>query len=140
MSTLYKKFNEIKKASNNEHYSTISVRTPIEIASMVETVSTVTEEAVMNMFTTDISLNLANYLLEDSKNMELIQQLLYQEFEKHGAELEDMVKGSCLEVLEQNDFLKIDNYINLDIEGFMESFEECKVKSSEEVDKPDLDT
>ena len=65
---------------------------------------------------------------------------LYQEFEKHGAELEDMVKGSCLEVLEQNDFLKIDNYINLDIEGFMESFEECKVKSSEEVDKPDLDT
>lgn len=140
MSTLYKKFNEIKKASNNEHYSTISVRTPIEVASMVETVSTVTEEAVMNMFTTDISLNLANYLLEDSKNMELIQQVLYQEFEKHGAELEDMVKGSCLEVLEQNDFLKIDNYINFDIEDFMESLEEGKVKSSEEGDKPDLDT
>lgn len=140
MSTLYKKFNEIKKASNNEHYSTISVRTPIEVASMVETVSTVTEEAVMNMFTTDISLNLANYLLEDSKNMELIQQVLYQEFEKHGAELEDMVKGSCLEVLEQDDFLKIDNYINFDIEDFMESLEEGKVKSSEEGDKPDLDT
>lgn len=140
MSTLYKKFNEIKKASNNEHYSTISVRTPIEVASMVETVSTVTEEAVMNMFTTDISLNLANYLLEDSKNMELIQQVLYQEFEKHGAELEDMVKGSCLEVLEQNDFLKIDNYINFDIEAFMEALEEGKVKSSEEGDKPDLDT
>ncbi|MGP5297990.1 hypothetical protein ACTXL0_13360 [Psychrobacter faecalis] len=140
MSTLYKKFNEIKKASNNEHYSTISVRTPIEVASMVETVSTVTEEAVMNMFTTDISLNLANYLLEDSKNMELIQQVLYQEFEKHGSELEDMVKGSCLEVLEQNDFLKIDNYINFDIEDFMESLEEGKVKSSEEGDKPDLDT
>lgn len=140
MSTLYEKFSEVKKASNNEHYSTISVRTPIEIASMVETVSTVTEEAVMNMFTTDISLNLANYLLEDSKNMELIQQVLYQEFEKHGAELEDMVKGSCLEVLEQNDFLKIDNYINFDIEDFMESLEEGKVKSSEEGDKPDLDT
>ena len=140
MSTLYEKFNEVKKASNNEHYSTISVRTPIEVASMVETVSTVTEEAVMNMFTTDISLNLANYLLEDSKNMELIQQVLYQEFEKHGAELEDMVKGSCLEVLEQNDFLKIDNYINFDIEDFMESLEEGKVKSSEEGDKPDLDT
>lgn len=140
MSTLYEKFNEVKKASNNEHYSTISVRTPIEVASMVETVSTVTEEAVMNMFTTDISLNLANYLLEDSKNMELIQQVLYQEFEKHGAELEDMVKGSCLEVLEQNDFLKIDNYINFDIEAFMEALEEGKVKSSEEGDKPDLDT
>lgn len=140
MSTLYEKFNEVKKASNNEHYSTISVRTPIEVASMVETVSTVTEEAVMNMFTTDTSLNLANYLLEDSKNMELIQQVLYQEFEKHGAELEDMVKGSCLEVLEQNDFLKIDNYINFDIEAFMEALEEGKVKSSEEGDKPDLDT
>lgn len=131
MSTLYKKFNEIKKASNNEHYSTISVRTPIEVASMVETVSTVTEEAVMNMFTTDISLNLANYLLEDSKNMELIQQVLYQEFEKHGAELEDMVRGSCLEVLENENFLIIDNYINFDIEDFTESLEEG--------DKTDLD-
>lgn len=140
MSTLYEKFNEIKKASNNEHYSTISVRTPIEVASMVETVSTVTEEAVMNLFTTDMSINLANYLLEDSKNMELIKQVLYQEFEKHGAELEDMVRGSCLEVLENERFLKIDNYINFDIEDFMESLEEDKVKPSEEGDKPDLDT
>lgn len=140
MSTLYEKFNEIKKASNNEHYSTISVRTPIEIASMVETVSTVTEEAVMNLFTTDMSLNLANYLLEDSKNMELIKQVLHEEFEKHGAELEDMVRGSCLEVLENESFLKIDNYINFDIDDFMGSLEKDKVKLSEEGDKPDLDT
>lgn len=140
MSTLYEKFNEVKKASNNEHYSTISVRTPIEIASMVETISTVTEEAVMNMFTTDMSINLANYLLEDSENMELIKKVLYEEFEKHGSELEDMVKGSCLEVLEQNDFLKIGNYVNFDLETFMKSVEEAKVKSSEEADKPDLDT
>lgn len=140
MSTLYEKFNEVKKASNNEHYSTISVRTPIEIASMVETVSTVTEEAVMNMFTTDISLNLANYLLEDSENMELIKQVLYQEFEKHGAELENMVKGSCLEMLEQNDFLKIGNYINFDFDSRMKLFEEYEAKLPEEGDKPDLDT
>jgi hypothetical protein len=140
MSTLYEKFNEVKKASNNEHYSTISVRTPIEIASMVETVSTVTEEAVMNMFTTDISLNLANYLLEDSENMELIKQVLHQEFEKHGTELENMVKGSCLEMLEQNDFLKIGNYINFDFDSRMKLFEEYKAKLPEEGDKPDLDT
>lgn len=140
MSTLYEKFNEVKKASNNEHYSTISVRTPIEIASMVETVSTVTEEAVMNLFTTDMSLNLANYLLEDSKNMELIKQVLHEEFEKHGVELEDMVKGSCLEVLEQNDFLKIGNYINFDLDSRRKLFEEYKAKSPEEGDKPDLDT
>ena len=140
MSTLYEKFNEVKKASNNEHYSTISVRTPIEIASMVETVSTVTEEAVMNMFTTDISLNLANYLLEDSENMELIKQVLHQEFEKHGTELENMVKGSCLEVLEENNFLKIGNYRNFDLDTFMKSVKETKIKPSEEGDKPDLDT
>lgn len=140
MSTLYEKFNEVKKASNNEHYSTISVRTPIEIASMVETVSTVTEEAVMNMFTTDISLNLANYLLEDSENMQLIKKVLQEEFEKHGAELENIVKGSCLEVLEENDFLKIGNYINFDLDSRMKLFEEYKAKSSEEGDKPDLDT
>lgn len=114
MSTLYEKFNEVKKASNNEHYSTISVRTSIEMASMVETVSTVTEEAVMNMFTTDISLNLANYLLEDSENMELIKQVLYEEFEKHGSELENMVSGSCIEVLADEDVLKISNYIDFD--------------------------
>ena len=140
MSTLYEKFNEVKKASNNEHYSTISVRTPIEIASMVETISTVTEEAVMNMFTTDMSINLANYLLEDSENMELIKQVLHEEFEKHGSELEDMVRGSCLEVLENESFLKIDNYINFDIDDFMGSLEKDKVKLSEEGDKPDLDT
>ena len=51
-----------------------------------------------------------------------------------------MVKGSCLEVLEQNDFLKIGNYVNFDLETFMKSVEEAKVKSSEEADKPDLDT
>ena len=140
MSTLYEKFNEVKKASNNEHYSTISVRTPIEIASMVETISTVTEEAVMNMFTTDMSINLANYLLEDSENMELIKQVLHQEFEKHGAELEDMIKGSCLEMLEQNDFLKIENYRNFDFDTFVTSVAETKIKPSEEGDKPDLDT
>lgn len=140
MSTLYEKFNEVKKASNNEHYSTISVRTPIEIASMVETVSTVTEEAVMNMFTTDISLNLANYLLEDSENMGLIKQVLHEEFEKHGSELEDMVKGSCLEVLEQNDFLKIGNYTNVDFDSIMKKYKESKVESFEEADKQDLDT
>lgn len=139
MSTLYEKFNEVKKASNNEYYSTISVRTPIEIASMVETVNTVTEEAVMNLFTTDMSVNLANYLLEDSKNMELIKQVLHQEFEKHGAELEDMVKGSCLEVLEQKDFLEIGNYINFDFDTFVKSVAETKIKPSEEGDKPDLD-
>ena len=115
MSTLYEKFNEVKKASNNEHYTTISVRTPIEIASMVETVSTVTEEAVMNMFTTDISLNLANYLLEDSENMELIKQVLYEEFEKHGSELEEMVSGSCIEVLESKSILKVSNYFDYNL-------------------------
>lgn len=139
MSTLYEKFNEVKKASNNEHYSTISVRTPIEIASMVETVSTVTEEAVMNMFTTDISVNLANYLLEDSENMKLIKKVLYEEFEKYGADLEDMVKGSCLEILEKNDFLKIKNYMNFDFDDFMKSVETTKIKLSEEADKPNLD-
>lgn len=140
MSTLYEKFNEVKKASNNEHYSTISVRTPIEIASMVETVSTVTEEAVMNMFTTDISLNLANYLLEDSENMKLIKKVLHEEFEKHGVELEDMVRGSCLEILEQKGVMKVGNYMNIDFDDIMKSFKTVQVKSSEEADKPDLDT
>lgn len=140
MSTLYEKFNEVKKSSNNEHYSTISVRTPIEIASMVETVSTVTEEAVMNMFTTDISLNLANYLLEDSENMKLIKKVLNEEFEKHGVELEDMVRGSCLEILEQKGAMKVGNYMNIDFFDTIKSFKTVQVKSSEEADESDLDT
>ena len=66
--------------------------------------------------------------------------MLHEEFEKHVAELEDMVRGSCLEVLENESFLKIDNYINFDIDDFMGSLEKDKVKLSEEGDKPDLDT
>ena len=54
MTSLFEKFHEAQKATNDEHYSTISVRTPAEITSMVETVSTVTQEAVMNMFTSSL--------------------------------------------------------------------------------------
>ena len=90
MTSLFEKFNEAQKASNDEHYSTISVRTPSEIASMVETVSTVTQEAVINMFTSSLSSYLASYLLEDSRNMDLIKQVLDEQYDKHDHEVEKM--------------------------------------------------
>lgn len=111
MTTLNAKFKEAKKASNNEHYSTISVRTPIEIASMVETVSTTTQQAVMNMFTTDLSDYLAQYLLQDIENQELIEQVLQEQYLKHKDELVDMVGGSSIEVLENKKAIKIQGYI-----------------------------
>ena len=81
MVTLSEKFKEVKKSSNNENYSVVSVRTPIEIASMVDTVSIVTKEAVMNMFTSDLSVYLAEHLLKDSQNIDLIKQVLHEEYE-----------------------------------------------------------
>ena len=112
MTSLFEKFHEAQKATNDEHYSTISVRTPAEITSMIETVSTVTQEAVMNMFTSSLSLYLANYLLEDVRNIDLIKQVLNEQYDKHGDELENMVSGSCLEVLESESILKVSNYFD----------------------------
>lgn len=114
MTSLFEKFNEAQKASNDEHYSTISVRTPSEIASMVDTVSTVTQEAVINMFTSSLSSYLASYLLEDSRNMNLIKQVLDEQYDKHDREVEKMVSGSCIEVLEDENILKVSNYIDYD--------------------------
>lgn len=118
MTSLFEKFHEAQKASNDEHYSTISVRTPSEIASMVETVSTVTQEAVINMFTSSLSSYLASYLLEDSRNMDLIKQVLDEQYDKHDHEVEKMVSGSCIEVLEDENILKVSNYIDFDSISF----------------------
>jgi len=114
MTSLFEKFHEAKKASNDEHYSTISVRTPSEIASMVETVSTVTQESVINMFTSSLSSYLASYLLEDSRNIDLIKQVLDEQYDKYDSKLENMVTGSCIEVLEDENILKVSNYIDFD--------------------------
>ncbi|MGM8899578.1 MULTISPECIES: hypothetical protein [Psychrobacter] len=122
MTSLFEKFNEAQKASNDEHYSTISVRTPSEIASMVETVSTVTQEAVINMFTSSLSSYLASYLLEDSRNMDLIKQVLDEQYDKHDHEVEKMVSGSCIEVLEDENILKVSNYF--DYESLLLKFKE----------------
>ena len=115
MTTLLQKFNEAKKATNDEHYSIVSVRTPIETASMVETAAVVTQQAVMNMFTTDLSSFLANHLLQDSRNKELIKAVLEEQFEEHGRKLQEMVEGSCIEVLEKQEAIKVENYINFDL-------------------------
>lgn len=114
MTSLFEKFHEAQKATNDQHYSTISVRTPAEITSMVETVSTVTQEAVINMFTSSLSSYLANYLLEDVRNIDLIKQVLNEQYDKHGHELESMVSGSCIEVLESENVLKVSNYFDYD--------------------------
>ncbi len=125
MTSLFEKFHEAQKATNDEHYSTISVRTPAELTSMVETVSTVTQEAVMNMFTSSLSLYLANYLLEDVGNIDLIRLVLNEQYDKHGRELEKMVSGSCIEVLESESILKVSNYVDYDslLLKFMDSKE-----------------
>lgn len=125
MTSLFEKFHEAQKATNDEHYSTISVRTPAELTSMVETISTVTQEAVMNMFTSSLSSYLANYLLEDVGNIDLIKQVLNEQYDKHGRELEKMVSGSCIEVLENESILKVSNYVDYDslLLKFMDSKE-----------------
>ena len=79
----------------------------------------------MNMFTSSLSLYLANYLLEDARNIDLIKQVLNEQYDKHGNELESMVLGSCIEVLESENILKVSNYF--DYESLL-----LKVKDSPE--------
>ena len=107
MTTLTERFQEAIKANNNEDYTTISVRSSVELAAMVHAMSIATQQAIVNMFTTDLSHSLASYLLEDKKNMDLIKQVLADEYEKKGSRLSETIKGSCFDVLQKEGNLNI---------------------------------
>lgn len=108
MSTLNIKFDEALKTNSTENYTTVSVRTPMEVATMIDTISLVTKEAVMNLFTSDISDHLAGYLLEDPRNMELLVNILKQEHEKepnrdinntiHESSIESLINGGVMSI------------------------------------------
>lgn len=100
MSTLSNKYQEAIKASSTENYTSVSVRTTMEMATMIDTVSLVTKEAVMNLFTSDLSDHLAGYLLEDPRNMELITEIINQEYDKDPKmDLNNIINESCIEAL-----------------------------------------
>lgn len=110
MSTINNKYEEALKASSTENYTTVSVRTPMEVATMIDTVSLVTKEAVMNLFTSDLSDHLAGYLLEDSRNMELLIDLINQEHNKNPKlDINDMIHESCIEALVNGGVMTIES-------------------------------
>ena len=112
MTTLIEKFQEATKANNNEDDATISVRQSLELAAMVEAMSVATQQPVVNMFTTDLSSYLAGYLLEDKKNMDLIKQIVTDEYEKNGSRISEVLKGSCLDVLSREGHLKVEETLD----------------------------
>lgn len=113
MPVLFEKYQEVTKAANNDLYSTISVRSPIELASMIETTQAITQESVINMFTSDLSDYLGTYLVKDKRNIELITQILEEEYQKHGNQLLDMIKESCIESLINSGYLEMKNSFEL---------------------------
>lgn len=115
MTTLTERFQEAIKANNNEDYTTISVRAPLELAAMVEIMSIATQQAVVNMFTTDLSHHLASYLLEDKKNMDLIKQVITDEYEKNDSNLSEVLKGSCLDILVSEGHVNIKAELDLSV-------------------------
>lgn len=108
MTTLTERLQEAIKANNNEHYTTISVRESVELAAMVDAMSVATQQPVVNMFTTDLSRYLASYLLEDRKNMDLIKQVITDEYEKDDSKMSDSIKGSCLDELINQGHLSVE--------------------------------
>lgn len=132
MTTLTERFQEAIKANNNEDYTTISVRSSLELAAMVDAMSIATQQAIVNMFTTDLSHSLASYLLEDKKNMELIKQVLAEEYEKKGSRLSETIKGSCFDVLQDEGYLNIK--FDLDLSDFDKEFADLD-KKKEEIDE-----
>lgn len=121
MSTLSNKYHEAMKASSTENYTTVSVRAPMEVATMIDTVSLVTKEAVMNLFTSDLSEQLADYLLEDQRNMDLIVDILNSEYEKNKKlDLNNFINGSCIESLTASGNMSIRKESSIDYKKFLD--------------------
>jgi len=57
----------------------------------------------MNVFTSDSFVCLAEHLLKDSRNIELIKQVLNEESKKHDNEVETLITGSCIEASEKRE-------------------------------------
>lgn len=112
MSQLINKYRETLKANNNDHYTTISVRTSAELGAMIETASVVTQQAVVNLFTGEMSAYLANYALADRKTIPLIEEVLQQGERAYYDELHDMIKGSFVEILQTQGAMTIDGLAN----------------------------
>ncbi len=70
---------------------------------MIDTISIVTKEAIMNMFISNLSVYLAECLLKDCLNIELIKQVLHKKYKAHEPhdEIEALIVGSYVEVLEK---------------------------------------
>lgn len=118
MTHLLKQFQEAKKISNEQSFTNISVRTPIETTSMIETLSLVSKSPIMTMFTSDLSEYLAEYLLQDDRNKKIIEEALNKEYMKilnkgnaikREDKLREIFDGSSVEILIKNNVLNISN-------------------------------
>lgn len=115
MNNLIKKVQDAIKAENEDLYSVVSVRTPAEIGAMVETISIISDTPVMNLFSEKLSEYLADYLLEDIKNIDIIDKVVKEYYQKQDLEITDIAKNSCIGALEQKTALR---FKPIDLEVF----------------------
>lgn len=64
------------ESSNVDDYSVISVRATKKVATMIEAMGIILQKPVSSVLTSHISEELANYLLEDRRNIELLASVL----------------------------------------------------------------
>lgn len=109
MKNLIQKVQEAINAENEELYSVISVRTPAEIGAMVETISVISDTPVMNLFSQKLSEYLADYLLEDDRNIDLIEKVIKENYENQEFDIDDIAENSCIGILQQKKALSFPN-------------------------------
>ncbi len=64
------------ESSNIDDYAVISVRATKKVATMIEVMSIILQKPVSSVLTSHISDELANYLLEDDRNIEFLTSTL----------------------------------------------------------------
>ena len=105
MNNLIQKVQEAINAENEELYSVVSVRTPAEIGAMVETISIISDTPVMNLFSQKLSEYLADYLLEDVKNIDIIDKVVKEDYQTQDIDIGDIAESSCIGILQQKKVL-----------------------------------
>lgn len=109
MKNLIQKVQEAINAENEELYSVISVRTPAEIGAMVETISIISDTPVMNLFSQKLSEYLADYLLEDVRNIDIIDKVVKEDYQTQDIDIGDIAENSCIGILQQKKALSFPN-------------------------------
>ena len=79
---------------------------------MVETISIISDTPVMNLFSQKLSEYLADYLLEDVRNIDIIDKVVKvvkEDYQTQDIDIGDIAESSCIGILQQKKALSFPN-------------------------------